>query len=604
MDTDSEGESSEPEQPDSRDRGGAVSEDSEPFTAEQHLGDFTAPFRPKLRAQEYSEQRWKSLQRFYEDGYAELFGSETAEGPNDGAPPINLESGQVGAVMWLSSEKDALYQALSRKGERDLPSLASAISSKSQLEIRDYLLQLREKVSERHLFHRQSNCISHADIPAAVEIGPHVEEALEQAANAQLAYEGYYAHVARSRNIEGTWIINGEIAERLDAEHDEAEIALLENVEATSDSSFQTLIFYVSNLIKLSETFFMNHGTPSKHENWRIVAMKGETPGVTQEVISELYDLIVNLTRKLVQTSIFLAQSRQRATTTKHYIHRAMVKEQDVAAAVNVLSLKCDLWDFWIGLPRRNKLTVLDDKHRKGGRLKRSVMSYEAVEQVLSKRKSRWRGRRRSSSAGTDTSMTEDEAFDIADGKEDDSSEEHGSASDSSVPLSTSSSDEYAHNEPEAHPLDAILDSDSSESLPSDLSSDSPAGDSDSTESAEYGGLNFHPATPRQKRRQIYLEQQQDAHLEQIDAEASKEEEMRLLTVLGREVPETIKDEKMEISEASARPKVLRKLMEELKDPLQSLQYSAEWELYGAPVPNNSFVETERSKKRVRTTTQ
>ena len=554
------------------------------------------PPKPNSQTQHHSGQRWKSLQDFYRDGYAELLRSEIGEGSKYGVPPIDLGPSQVGAVMWSSAEKENLYQALSRKGRRDLPSLAQAIGSKSQLEIQDYLLLLREKESERHLFHRQTKIISHADVPAAVEISPDIEEVLEQAANAQLAYEEHYEHVVGAQKRNGPWIINREVAEGLDAEHDRTEETLLERDDSLSESTSETSIFHISNFIDLSERIFMNYGDSSSHENWQEIAMECETPGLTKEVIAEFYDLAVNFTRKLLQTSLFLAHSRQRSTEIGRYRHRAIMREQDVAAAVNVLDLKCDLWDFWVGVPRRNNLHVVDDKRVKGHGQKKAV-PYEVVEQILSKRKSTWRGRRRSSSAGTDTSMTEEKAFDTADQMDEDSSEGRGSSSDSPVQPSTSSTDEEAH-EPEAHPLDAILDSEVSESSPEEVPPYSP--NNDSAGSDEFGGLAFHAATPRHKRRQIYLEHQQDEYLDQIDAEASREEEGRVLEILRCEVPTNTKPEKVGDTKMPTRPKVLRKRMDDLKDPLETLRYGAEWELLGATVPNESFVDTERARKRPR----
>jgi hypothetical protein len=572
-------------------------ENFEPSEGGPHSGKLKPlPQKVKPEAPNYSELKWKATQSSYEDNYAEFLRNDLAEGEDDGVAQVNLEQSQVGAVTWYPYEKIALYQALSKGGQRDLPFLANAIGSKSQLEVQAYLLLLGEKLSERHLFYRQTKSISHADVPAAVEISSTVEEALEQAANAQLAYDEYYEHVANSQKSNGLWVIDGREAESLDNDHDKAEEALLESGETADKSAFESPLFHISTFIELSERLFMNYGDSSSHGNWRKVAVEGETPAMTKEVVSELYELAISFSRKLIQTSLFLAQSRQRATTNSHYRHCAMVREQDVAASINVLDLKCDLWDFWVGVPRRNKLDIVDNRRRKGyGR--NMLMPYKIVEQILSKRKARWRGRRRSTSLGPHTSMTEDEAFDTADQMDEDSSEDHGSDSNSSARPLYPSSDESTH-EPEAHPLDAVLDSDASATSPGDLSSDSP--DSDAAESDESGGFASYGALSRQKRRQMDLEEQQDEYLKQIDAKASREEEFRLLQVLGRETPEMIKPENDKDTEMLVRPKVLRKSMDDLGDALQGHKYGAEWELFGAVVPNENFAETERARKRPR----
>ena len=557
----------------------------------------TSPQKVPAQAPNFSEQKWLQLQKCYHDGYAELLRQEITEGLTDGVPPVSLEQSQIGAVRWSPSEKEALYQALSRRGIRDLPQLASAVGSKSQLEIHEFLLLLREKESERHLFHRQTKTIAHADIPAATEINPDLEEALEKAADAQLAYEDHYEYVSGTQKSPGLWNIDREVAEQLDAEQDEAIEALEDPDGEPRDSTFETPIFHISKFVELSERLFMNYGLSSTHENWRDIAMEGETPAVTREVISDLYDLAVHFTRKLLQTSIFLAQSRQRSTTSSHYRHRSMVREQDVTAAIDILNLKCDLWQFWVGVPRRNKLTILDDKHTKGGFPKNKHMSYDLVEQALSKRNVRWRGRRRSS-AGTDSSMTEDQAFNTAD----QASQDSGTDSVFSVGQESSSSENNSPGVPEAHPLDAILDASSSSEQhdePAQHLSSTSSSTADSSDDS--GGVGFYTTASCERNRHVDLEDEQDEHLERLDAKKSHEEELQLWEVLGREKLVSVKLEVDEDSEMGFRPKVKRKSMDELTDSLADTKYGAEWELFGTVVPNDSFVETARARKRHRT---
>jgi RNA polymerase I-specific transcription initiation factor RRN5 len=598
MDTDSEHDDSDESRPSGDPYGDQVGPESPDISQAQQRREklSTSPHKVQTQAPNFSEQKWMHLQKCYHDDYAELLREERIEGMTDGVPPINLEQSQIGAVGWSPSEKEALYQALSRKGTRNLPQLASAVGSKSQPEIQDFLLLLREKESERHLLHRQTKTIAHADIPAATEVNPDLEEALEKAADAQLAYEDHYEYVSGTQKTLGLWVIDREVAEQLDAEQDEALEALENRDQEAGESTFETPIFYISKFVELSERFFMNYGGSSMHENWRDIAMEEETPAVTREVISDLYDLAVHFTRKLLQTSIFLAQSRQRATTSSHYRHRSMIREQDVAAAVDILNLRCDLWQFWVGVPRRNKLAIVDDKHVKGGLSKLRHMSYDVVEQALSKRKVRWRGRRRSS-AGTDSSLNEDEVFNTADQVGQDS----GNDSVSSISQQSSSSEDNSPGVPEAHPLDAILDaSSSSEQRDESTQQLSSTGSSTGGSSDDSSGAGFYTAASRRRNTHRDLEEEQDEYLEQLDAKKSREEEVRLWEVLGREKPSSIKAEIDKDSEIGVRPKVKRKSMDELTDSLADTKYGAEWELFGAIVPNDSFIETARARKRPR----
>ena len=106
-------------------------ENSEPSEGGPHSGKLKSlPQKVKPEAPNYSELKWKATQLSYEDKYAEFLRNDLAEGKDDGVAQVNLEQSQVGAVTWYPYEKIALYQALSKRGQRDLPFLANAICSK------------------------------------------------------------------------------------------------------------------------------------------------------------------------------------------------------------------------------------------------------------------------------------------------------------------------------------------------------------------------------------------------------------------------------------------------------------------------------------------
>ncbi len=150
--------------------------------------DLAQPAQRQLKTKR--PRKSKASRTYYSDEYLKLFRNNVLEFENgdDGVPFADLFESQLGAVHWLPSEKERLFNALSRKGRLNVPGLAAWVG-KSELEIRDYLLFLREKEAERHLFEKQTKRISHADVPCAIEISKDCENALERAADAIAAFQ-------------------------------------------------------------------------------------------------------------------------------------------------------------------------------------------------------------------------------------------------------------------------------------------------------------------------------------------------------------------------------------------------------------------------------
>lgn len=517
-------------------------------------------------------KKGKSSRKHYSDNYLELFKATVAEfeSGGDGVPSVDLPPTQLGAVHWQPSEKESLFNALSRRGRLDEPGIAMAVG-RSELEVRDYLMFLREREAERHLFEKQTKRISHADIPAAVEISAECETALEQAADALAVFQDQYDTAVAEQQRPGTWLINGDTARALDErvlDHEEAgsdseDLPAPENVPAEG-------LFRLSSWLELSERIFMNPGPPRLHANWHNLTTGDERPALTYAAFSDFHDLTVSITRRLVQTCIFLAESRIRSTKGQGYSPKPLVKEQDVVAALEVLGLTSSLSERLIGMARRNSLCVVQGSHDKG-RGRSQVLTYDEVEKEISRKRSR-RGRR--------------------------------SASTTSRSSETSASVEGATPEPERDATKTFASSQSSRDVSpvqssieeaepdlsmSDVSMSDVNVDAEDSQGDEYGGLSFHASTSRQKRRQIYLESQQDSYMEDLDRLRSEKEEMRLWQALGRAPPMTVKSEKD--SDLGTRPKTLRKTREDLAD--WQGPFAAEWEVAGERLPKEPWVEHE-----------
>ncbi|KIX02070.1 uncharacterized protein Z518_08009 [Rhinocladiella mackenziei CBS 650.93] len=534
--------------------------DAEPSTV-----DSPQSHGPALASSKFYERKWSRLCQHYSDHYLELF-KATFDPSGDDFTSGNLSSTQLGAVRWKPSEKEKFYDALSRNGRHDLHAISNLVASKSEVEIKAYLDALREQETDRQLFARQAKNISHAEIPAAVEIGSECEAVLDQAAEALAAFQEQYDHAAGQRSNK-LWLIDHQIAAELDQKADDEE-----GVSETSDVNSDEIelsepedtwrLFHLSTFLVLSEQFFMNRGTDGA-DTWRNLAEDGQRPALTMDAVRDLYDTVVNFTRILVQSCLFITTSRIRSSTSLVYKPEGIVRSEDVLATLDVLNVNASSDKFWRGIARRNGLSVVGGAHDKGTSNK-AVIPYNEVEAILATSQ-----RRRSISA-----MSED-------------STRCQTASGESLPdhkAFLDAEDMSARHDVRRSPESVFPSLDREEALSASLDSES------DTSSAECG-----PRAPisRQQRIQI-LEEEQDDYMERLDQVARKQEESRLLQLLGIEGIKEIKNEEM--TRPGMRPKELRKTIQDTMGWRGVFQ--AEWERYGEALPTESFSEVESRAKR------
>ena len=523
----------------------------------------------------------RNLRDYYKEGYVALV-KKTAndfETGTNGGVPSRLNPSQIGVLTWSSEEKESFFEALSRRGRHDLPALAE-MTGKSEVEVHEYLLLLGDQKAKRHLFEKQTKQISHADIPAAIEVAPECEAALEKAADAVSAFQNQYDKALAEQEHGGRWSIDYPLAVELDHQVDDSEDASLGS-GSESESKLENVpaerLFRLSIWLQMAETIFMNAGHPHLDLNWRHVAAKDERPNMTYSALDDFHDLAMNITRRVMQTSMFLAQSRMRSTDGYGYKSSRLVKEQDVSAALEVLGMKSSVAENFVGMARRNHLQVISGSHDKGSR-RRAFLSYDEVDAAITERQ---RGRRRRRSVSSTSSAS---GMSVSSSARDASDTEHAEAS---QPVR---SDHESVPDPSDSDVSSMADY---------VEETEPHGDDDEdkSEEDEFGGLSFHPSTTRQKRRQIYLEAQQDAYMEDLDQKASKADERYLRQVLGKAVFPLIKSEEDE-EELGDRPKVLRKSMGDLAD--WKGMYQAEWEALGERVPEVDFIASRGLAKRRR----
>jgi RNA polymerase I-specific transcription initiation factor RRN5 len=501
--------------------------------------------------------KWERLQPVYNDQYQELF-REHVETERDEHQAGHYQSSQLGAVIWNPAEKERLFEAVARIGRRNLPSLAQRVGTKSQLEIKAYLDRLQSEEIDRQLFEKQPKNLSQAEIPAAIEIGPECEAQLEQAADALAAFQEQYDNAAGQQDIALPFVITHDIASQLDEETDNAVPRLdADNVavlEAMSDLDHPYALFNLRMFVELSESVFMHGSFHKSYDSWHDFAEEGETPAITQHVITEFYNLVLSLTRRLLQTTLFMTQSRIRASTTKYHKCSKTVKPDDVYAALRTLKVENDLWSYWTGLPRRHGFKVVSGSHRKG-ESDTDTLSYDEVEAALSVR--HFRGRRRSLSVVSSAAGESGSELEESRG---------GMDEDEQV---VSSSDPEADDESGS----PAADSDTSVAQAAMITSE------DEAAGGKQPGQSIRlPANERKRLR----EEEQDQYLEEMDQRSRQQEEARLTSLLGFEDLGLIKEEPLELGK---RPKVPRKLLQDAK--IWTGIYQAEWESHPASLPDD-----------------
>ncbi|OJD18429.1 hypothetical protein AJ78_01548 [Emergomyces pasteurianus Ep9510] len=323
--------------------------------------------------------------------YVKLF-NEFVEGAVLGASGTSgssLAPSQIGVVTWSSQEKEMLFNALEKKGKGRIPEIALLLGSKSEMEIRDYLGVLHQGLENKLLKSRYSKALILSDIPAASEISEECCQALENNALALSRLDELSENTTGKRKHGDRWLVDRHVAamveDELDAERDRSDdggaedinnLRLPPNILATSQ------LLNLGNWILLSERIFMNAGRSRIEDNWNNLRVNDETPSLSCEAFADFYTLMVSLTRRLVQTSIFFAMSRLRSLQRGGYQRGKLVRREDVGAALDTLKMSHDSRKFWIGAPRRHDLDVEDIRHAKG--FKPVPLTYDEVEEQLS----------------------------------------------------------------------------------------------------------------------------------------------------------------------------------------------------------------------------
>ncbi|RCI09506.1 hypothetical protein L249_4080 [Ophiocordyceps polyrhachis-furcata BCC 54312] len=259
---------------------------------------------------------------------------------------FDLPPNQVGLTSWSSLEKQLFFEALARLGRHDLPGIASRVGTKSVIEIRHYLHYLKEADAIRNQ-QAGDSFLEVAEYPAAVELSQQCCHALEQAADAISLRQENEEMKREAKKWGDCWNVTPDIAEQLVVGDDE------DPSDAQPPPAFAQL-FDLPRWLQLSEQVLMNSSVPG--DNWHSVG--SDTPSIWATALDDFYSLAVSLTRRLVQTTLFISMSRIRSKKRIVPRTRDIVRRRDVEAAVKSLGLTPNTWHFWLTSARRLRLRV------------------------------------------------------------------------------------------------------------------------------------------------------------------------------------------------------------------------------------------------------
>ena len=277
----------------------------------------------------------------------------------------------LGIVDWAEEEKTRLLDSLGRKRFDALPLLPYGIGGKTAPEAQAYVYQLSHDQNE---VTRKELITALRDFPAAVEIDEGCSAQLDRQAAALRLLEQRRDEDREAERFSHLWLLDWR--------------SLSKHRRYREGSKGQTVATNLQNLkeahalldlrpfLELSFSSFMSSEDPDM--DWESYSEEG--PSLFASTFTELYQLVHDITRRLVAASLFNAQSRLRATW-KYTNRKESVRRQDAVAAVNLLGLPKDSWEYWTKFAQRCRLKVLQEKIDEDH--EEHVMSHDEVEESL-----------------------------------------------------------------------------------------------------------------------------------------------------------------------------------------------------------------------------
>lgn len=349
--------------------------DESPEVSEQNAREVGS--RP---AQESKSTKQPSRKGFLSNEYRDLLNLEI-EGVNARGQTTQLGSSQIGASIWTSREKEAFFRRLATCGPDDLPALRRAVHSKGEQEVRAYLLLLQDRAATHEppqTKNQKHIAFSHADIPAAAEISLECEHILDLTADALAAHVEKHTSQQEYDRFGDDWLIDEDRAERMDIlqEQTQPEPDLNVNGPTEADEALDSptlefdgaTLLCPSSFLQLSRNIFMNN-CENDDLNWHhieSISAHSAEPALFFTALNDFRNMAINITRRLVQATLFQATSRLRAedSSRKDWTPLGAIREVDVRAAIDILNLPNDSKTYWATVARRCRVGVYSDSRK------------------------------------------------------------------------------------------------------------------------------------------------------------------------------------------------------------------------------------------------
>ncbi|GAB7354641.1 hypothetical protein MBLNU459_g5075t1 [Dothideomycetes sp. NU459] len=523
----------------------------------------------------------------YSDSYRDFYNSNVEDITNRFLHPVDggLPGSQIGVTVWSSTEKEILFHKITTLGRDNIKGLASAIRSKSEAEIRDYILLLSDGAVEGTLT-TELPAVAATEIPAACEISQECEAVLEAAADSLAEYQRKGEEKRETKWYGDYWLLTEDVAieveeslgaaaarddfaddqdDDADAEEDDCVSRASMGRDRDDDSDLAVPaanLLHLPTWLKLAQLFM--HRAPGTSEGWAdMIADREEKPSIYHTAFQDFHNLAVSLTKRLVQASLFQSLSRLRARGNER--RSPVVSAADVRTAAEILNMKFDRHHFWRYAARRHQLNVSargeEVQRRYGASAARPkyafMLTHDEVEAELGDNEPGDDAPNADADADADANAdanivsTVEDSFDATALYDDpDMWTDEPSPSPPETPIITA---EPARSKASANEAEHAADPDSE---------------------------GPRPRKHRSTQHPTALERQQDAYAEAFDRHTSALEERRLWAVLKLSPPADVKDEEAEL--LLLRPPPLpvykRKARAELRDWRDTVGFEAEWE--------------------------
>lgn len=566
----------------------------------------------------------------YSDAYRDFYNAEVEEliHPYHSITQ-GLPASEIGVAVWTPLEKEILYQKVSALGKDDIKRISSAIRTKSETEVRQYLSLLDQGTVEGNVT-KSLPVFSAADVSPAFEVSKQSEELLEEYANGLARYQTRSDQKREKKRHGDYWLLTEEIAQEVEEQvmardasymksglHDEVEDDGedddLENAksdlkaantdveseqeepktdvedepdsrgEATaqnqepgqqSSESLEDIVVPSAELLdlpmwlRLSRLFM--YQSSELGDSWDNIITSGhETPSIYHTAFQDFHNLTVSLTRRVVQATIFQTMTRLRARDKDQ--PSARVTTADVRAATEILDLQPNTRKFWASVPRKHGLRL----YERGSKFSRG-QSRAGLELTLEEAEERLGGQKSVAAEADD---------DVVQTVEDDTDED------------ILDPDQY-YNDSELW----TEASDTEDETPVDIPDDQRSNASDDEEAA------YHPTDDeeaqdavrkkrhRKGRMERNFQKAHDAYLEAVDQEISRMQEVGMWDTLGVAPPNDIKNEEVEVP----RQPVIKRRLSDTANWRDGFEYHSPWELGFDTVQPEAFASMHKRGEQAR----